>query len=777
MMLCSKRLLTFLLIGLLTVSVSVFPATRFIIRKIEVQGLQRVSVHSVLSAMPIHVGQTYSSAQSQSLIESIYKTGLFSNVVLKRQDNTLVVQVVERPTIASVEITGNKAIKSSELKPILKQVGIEVGQTFDPAQLHNIVMALQHQYAVIGKASASVVPTVENLSRNRVALRIRIQEGKATIIRSIQIIGNHAFSQHTLLSQFKLSTPGLFSWFTDNDHYSQTRLDQDLQNLQNFYYNHGYLQFKIVSHEVTQLPNGQGVAITVQVTEGPVYTLSGYRLEGKIPDELAPHVKELLTQLKTGSVFSRAQIIDVNTAIGNYLADNGYALPQIQPMPQLNQSTHQVFLVYSINAGRHVYVHQIHVVGNSRTSGTVIRTVMPQMEGSVYSLHDVQESKRRLSNLGYLNNINVTTAPVPGQPNQVDLTYHVKEVNAGRASVQAGYSDVNGFLYGASISEPNFAGTGRYVSLGFQNSAYTSSYSLSYNNPFYTVTGISRGFSIFYNHTTPAEVNMDPYTMDTYGASVNYGFPVNEYDQFTLGGGYNHVAISNVDPTKASPSIVSFLAANPSPYNQYKLTAGYSHSTLDRAIFATAGNVQDIDLTLGLPLMKSSLAYYQVTYDGRWYFPLGHGFVLSPHATLGYGNGWSDTHELPFFNNFFAGGIQTLPGFEANTLGPKNPRDLTQSLGGNVEALGGLNLILPDFISSTVRTALILDAGNVFQTNRDPGIAYESVALKNLRVTTGIMVSWWSPLGAPLDFSLAVPLNKKPGDQLALFGFSFGATL
>ena len=759
---------------LLSISTAVFSATHFVVRHIQVKGLQRVSSHRVLSAMPIHVGQTYTSAQSDSLISSIYKTGLFSNVQLKRHNNTLVVQVVERPTIASILITGNKAIKSKQLKPVLKQLGIEVGSTYNPTQLHSIVMGLQQQYAQMGKASASVVPKVETLPRKRVALTIRIQEGKATILRSIHITGNKAFTESRLLSHFKLSTPGILSWYTHNDRYSEMRLTQDLHSLQNFYFNHGYLQFRVLSQTVQKLPNGRGVAIKIQVTEGPMFRLSGYRLDSKLPADLRPKVKQLLTQLKAGAVFSRQQVMGINTQIGNYLADHGYAFPQIVPMPQLNQQTRRVFVVYKISSGHRVYVNQIHIIGNTRTNGAVLRGQLRQMEGSVYSLKNVKESKRRLANLGYLNNIQITTSAVPGQPNQVDLSYHIHEVNAGRASVQGGYSDVNGFLYGASISEPNFAGTGRYAAIGFQHSEYTSAYHISYNNPFYTLSGISRGFSIFYNHTTPAKVNMDPYTMDTYGASVNYGFPVNEFDQFTLGGGYNHVAISNVNTGVVSPSVEDFLTNKPSPFNQFKITAGYSHSTLNRAIFPDKGNSQGLGVTLGVPALKSSLGYYQATYDGRWYFPIGHGFILSPHTTVGYGNGYGKTGSFPFFNNFYAGGIQTLPGYEANTLGPKYK---TKSIGGNIETLAGLNLILPNFISHTLRTAVILDAGNVFETNRVAGVSYESVRLKNVRVTAGIMVSWWSPLGAPLDFSLAVPLNKKPGDQLAIFGFSFGATL
>lgn len=762
---------------LLSLSTPILADSSFVVRHIQVQGLQRISNNTVMAAIPLHVGQTYQSTEGNDIIAALFHTGFFSDVQLMRQNNTLVIRVVERPTIDSVNITGNKSIKSAQLKPVLKKLGIVVGDTFNPSELHAIVVGLQQQYALLGHGGAVITPQVKTLSRNRVSIHIVVQEGKASIVHSIRFVGNQAFSQHELLSQFKLTTPGILTWFNHKDRYSQMRLDDDLQNLQNFYFDHGYLDFRVVSHQVTQLPTG-GVTILVSIYEGPVYHLSGYKLSTvKLPNDLAPKVQELLSQFKSGDVFSRKQIIDVNKKIGDYLADHGYAFPVINPIPDINHTTHQVFLNYDIQSGHRVYVRKIHILGNTRTSGTVVRTQLRQMEGSEYSLKDVNESKRRIANLSYLNNVEVTTTPVPNTNNQVDLNYHVHEVSAGRASVQAGYSDVDGFLYGASVSEPNFMGSGKYVSVGFQRSAYTSTYSLSYNNPFYTTSGISRGYSVYYNHTTPANVNLEPYNMDDYGTSLTYGIPISEYDQLSLGGGYDHIAISNVNQQLLSPSVVGFLNTNPSPYNQFKVISGISHATLDRAIFPTSGNEQSVSGTLGAPAFKSSLGYYQLGYDARVYVPLFYGFILNPHMTLGYGNGYGNTHQLPFFNNYYAGGLQTLPGYNANTLGPKNPNNTSQALGGNVETLAGMNFILPDFISHKVRTAVILDAGNIFQTNQFNGISYESVSLNNLRVTTGIMVSWWSPLGAPLDFSLAVPLNKKPGDQLSLFGFSFGATI
>jgi outer membrane protein insertion porin family len=764
---------------LLALAAPVFAGSSFTVHHIQIDGLQRISGNTVMAEMPLHVGETYTPEEGNEIVTKLFETGFFSNVQLSREGNTLIVNVVERPTINSITITGNKAIKAHELKPVLKKLGIVVGDTYNPSDLHSIVLGLQQQYALLGRAGAIVTPHVTKLSRNRVAIHIVVQEGKASIVRGIEITGNHAFSERELRDQFKLTTPSIFTWFNHNDRYSKMRLNEDLQNLQNFYYDHGRLDFRVLSHSVSQLPNERGVIIHVNIVEGPVYHLSGYKLnDPKLPAKLAPKIKTMMaSELTTGSVFSREKVISLSEQVGNYLADRGYAFPVINPEPVIDHTAHTVFLTYNIQSGQRVYVRKIHIIGNTRTSGIVVRTQLRQMEGAPYSLKDVKESKRRIENLSYLNHVEVTSKPVLGKNNQVDLDYHVHEVNAGRASVQAGYSDVDGFLYGASVSEPNFMGSGKYVSVGFQRSEYTSSYSFSYNNPFYTTTGVSRGFSIYYNHTTPGNVSLESYDMDDYGASMTYGIPISEYDQVSIGGGYDNIAISGATAGSVSPSVTNFLNAYQSPYNQLKIITGLSHVTLDRAIFPNKGNEQNLSGTFGVSAYKSSLGYYQLGYDGRVYFPLPFHFDLNPHLTLGYGNGYGNCNQLPFFDNYYAGGLQTLPGYTANTLGPKNPYDTSQALGGNVQVLTGINFILPDFISHKVRTAFLLDAGNIFQTNHTPGVSYENISLDNLRATAGIMVSWWSPLGAPLDFSLAWPLNQKPGDQTSIFGFSFGAAL
>src|SRR3990167_8115082 len=559
-------------------------ASGFVIQQIQVRGLQRIASSTVMAAMPVHPGETFSESTGNEIIAALFKTGFFSNVQLQRNGSTLIVVVTERPTIASITITGNKSIKTSELKPVLKKMNIVVGDTYDPSQLHAIVAGLQQQYAMLGHAGAAIIPTVKTVSRNRVDITVLIQEGKAVIVRGIQITGNHAFSEHELLDQFKLTTPSIFTWFNHNDRYSKMRLDNDLQSLQNFYYNHGYLDYRETHHE-KELPNSQGVMIRVHVHEGAVYHISSVTLSApSLPKKLKPTIQASLAPLQKGVVFSRQDIVTINKDIGNYLADQGYAFPVINPIPTIDHANHLVSIVYTVESGQRVYVRHVRITGNTRTSGIVIRSQMRQMEGAPYSLKDINESKRLIQNLGYLNQVQVTSKPVPNKNNQVDLNYHVHEVNAGRASVQGGYSDQDGFLYGATVSEPNFMGSGRYVSIGFTRSQYTANYGFNYNNPFYTNTGISRGFGINYTHTTPGNMNLEPYTMDDFGGNLNYGIPLSDYDRLTAGMAYDYITISNVNPTLVSPTVYEFVNAHPSPYNQIKGVFGLSHSTLDRAV-------------------------------------------------------------------------------------------------------------------------------------------------------------------------------------------------
>lgn len=751
----------------------------FTVRNIIVKGNHRLNTATIFSYMPIHIGQKYTADEGDAIIQTLYKTGFFDNVNLMREGKTLVVSVQERPTIGFLDISGNKAIKTKQLYKVLKRMGLTEGGVYDSSKLNQIRLGLQNEYSRLGHYVAIVNVHAKPEPRQQVALYISVTEGPIAKVSGISFTGNNSFSDHKLKDTFTLTTPGIFTIFNHHDRFSNQQLDADLSALRNFYYDHGYLRFKVLSKQVKFNENHTKVAIHVNVSEGPVYRISGYNIAEH--DAYINKVRNFI-DLKKGDVFSRSHIVEINKLIANFFADRGYAFPEVQPVPTLDNKNNTVYITFHISIGERTYVRNINIIGNARTSGRVIRTEFRQMEDAVYSRSKIDESTRRIrTDMPYLTNVSETPSPVAGHPDQLDLDYHVKEVNAGRAGINGGYSDMYGFMYGANLSEPNFMGTGRYVSLGFNRSKYSSMYSFGYNNPFYTIDGVGRGFNISYSHTTPGKVNLESYTMNDFGINFNYSIPMTEYSVLTLGGAYDNIDISDVNGTSISPSITQFLKNHPAPYNQFSVNAGISYQTLDRAIFPLNGSVMQLNATFGPPIGKTSLGYYILTSSAKWFYEFGDsGFVFEPHATLGFGDGIGSTGRLPFFYNFSGGGISSLPGFGPNTLGPKNPKDTTQAMGGNMEIFAGLNLFAPTMFSDRVRLGAIFNIGNIFDTNHitsTPKISYENANFSNLRMSAGAMVSWWWPLGAPIDFSLAFPLNKKPGDESEVFGFSMGGSL
>lgn len=766
-------------ISALSVILSPAFAVQFTVQNINIMGNQRISTGTIFSYIPIHPGQRYTDAEGDATIKALFDTGYFKNVDLQRSGNTLVVRVEERPTIGLLKIEGNKEIKTKQLYKVLKHMHLVEGDVFDSTKLQQIKLGLENEYSRLGHYVAIVNTYVKQEPRNRVALTIQVTEGPLAKVHAISFSGNKHFSQRQLRDTFQLTTPGIMTIFNHHDRFSNDQLEKDLVSLKNYYYDHGYLRFKVLSKKVTFNATHTKVDIHVTISEGPVYRIAGYRINEH--DKYINHIRSLI-HLQKGMVFSRQDIVDTNKRIANFFANRGYAFPSITPIPELNDQDHTVFITFNIDVGQRIYVRHINISGNDRTTERVIRNQMRQMEEAVYNKGNIKESTRNLqATMPYLTNVTEVPVPVAGHPNQVDLDYNIKEVNAGKASVQGGYSDVEGFIYGASLTEPNFMGSGKFVSLGFTRSKFSSNYNFAYNNPFYTIDGVSRGFNIYYTHTTPGKVNLESYTMDDFGLSFQYGIPVSEYDGFTLGGGYDYINITDVDRATISPAVVQFLDKNPPAYNQLNANVGFTHQDLDRAIFPNSGNIQQLNLTIGPPLGKSSLGYYKTTYNGKWYFPLGgSGFVFEPHSMVGYGGGIGRTGSLPFFNNFYGGGIGSLPGFDPNSLGPKNPHDVTQSMGGNLEMFAGMNMFAPTFFNGKIRLGGTFNIGNVFDTNHrttTPPINYEKVNFDNLRMSAGLLVEWWWPLGAPIDISLAFPLNKKKNDQESIFGFSMGGSL
>jgi outer membrane protein insertion porin family len=770
---------------MLTVSSAV--ADDFVVQQIKVTGLQRVQKNTVLSYAPIQIGQTLTRQDTLNILTALYKTGFFSDVRLSRQGGILIIHVTERPTIGLITIKGNKEFTEKQLLPVLKDLGIAEGLPYDHSKVNTIVQGLLDQYHQMGYYAAEVQAVALPEPRNRVALNIKVKEGPIAKIHRITIQGNHVFKEKQLKKVFasKPTAWWKLSFLVQNDRYSKVQLAKDLEQLRTFYYNHGYLRFQVVDQQVVISPDNKSVDIVIRIQEGNVYKIKGFELRGlsHYPQESEELYKYLGRVLKPGATFSKQNMLGGGEAIRLYFANKGHAFPVISTDPVVDDETREVFIVYTVNPGPISYVRSIDFSGNTRTVDTALRNRVSQMEGAPYSIADVEQSKARLSYLAYLQDVSVDTNPVPNEPDQVDLIYHVKEVNAGKASIQGGYSTADKFIYGASLAEPNLFGTGKYGSLNFNASQFQKSYSLTYMNPYYTTYGVSQSITLFSTITTPStDLNFASYSMDGYGANVTYGIPMSLNNRLSVGFGYTYIVLHDVKGAETSPTIKDFVDDHPSPYNQVKGILSWSYITLDRALAPNRGVSQSVSFELGVPVVSNSLSYYKIQEQFKYYYPLGYGFIFNPNAAVGYGNGYGNVNTLPFFNNFYAGGIDSLPGYASNSLGPQNPNQTNAALGGNLSLLGGANLILPSLITQKIRVALTFDAGNIFQTvhvdgGDGPGqVQYEDVTLKNIRMSVGVMLIWYSPMG-PLQFSAAQAINAKSTDQLSWPGFAFGASL
>lgn len=770
-------------IGLLF-AIPVF-AQGFVVKQIQVTGFQKIKESTIISYLPIHIGQTVTDKDTVNMLRALYKTGFFSDVQLSRSNNTLIVHVTERPTIGLIILNGNKEFTDKQLFPVLKDLGISEGSPFDDSKLNTITQGLREQYQELGYYAVEINTQVTPEPRNRVELTIRIKEGPIAKIKSLHLAGNQIYREKILLKNFLLVPTAWWrlSFLSKNDRYSKTQLSKDLEALRKFYLDRGYLHFQVTDQQIIISPDNKSVSILIRITEGPQYTIGGVELHGLSAEYVVdePVVRRLIV-IKPGDIFSRQRILNASERIRIYFANRGHAFPLINSEPRIDEEKHLVFLNYSVDPGPRSYVRRIDFTGNSVTMDTALRNRLLQMEASPYSLVDVETSKQKLAFLPYLSDVTVDTVPVSDKPDEVDLTYHVKEVNAGKASIQGGYSTSDGFIYGASLSEPNLFGTGKFGSLSFNASQFQKSYSFNYVNPYYTTYGVSRGITVFSTVTTPSSaLNLVNYTMDGYGFAVTYGIPVSLNNRISFGYGYTYINIHGTNGEDNSPNITDFLHEHKPPYNQVKLTSSWIYNTLDRSDAPTRGISQLLGVELGVPIVSSSLSYYKFSEDFRYYYPLGYGFILNPHTSLGYGNGYGNVNTLPFFLNYYGGGPDSLPGYAPNSLGPKNPLDTDQSLGGNLKILGGMNFIFPNF-TSKIRTAVTFDAGNIYQTVHIDGgegpdqIGYESVDFKTLRMAVGLAAIWYSPMG-PLEFSASQAINNKASDHLEWFGFAFGGSI
>lgn len=752
---------------LLTWSIQTMAADGFIVRGIKVTGLQRVSTGTVLNYIPVQIGEEITPGSTGQIIRTLYDTGFFQSVSLERQGNILIVNVVERATIGSINIVGNKDIPSDKMKSFFKEMGLVKGRVFQKSSLERLEKELKQAYTARGKYNSRIEARVSNLTDNRVGITITVSEGRVSRIKEIKIIGNHDFTTNELLPEFALTTSNVFTYFTKKDQYSKASMDASLEALRSFYLDRGYLKFTIVSSQVLLSPDRKDVYINIHVDEGPQYHFSGYSVVGKT---ILPKEKiDPLIQVKKGDVFSRKKVTETISAIGLALGDVGYGFPAITAEPRIDENDKTVFITFVVEPGRHVYVRRINFHGNTKTGDFVLRNVIRQDEGGLLSLHNIKESERQLRLLGYLKNIDVKTNPVPGTNNQVDLDVQVEEAPSAEASASIGYG-TNGYQFNTSVNQHNFMGSGRSMGAAFNASQWGQDYSLNYYNPFYTDTGVGRGASLYYSRVDPKNLNVSTYSSNRYGGDVSYNFPLGEASNLQLGYGYQDVDINNVG---AVIPIQNFVAANGRHFQEIRLTSGWSRNSYDQMPYPNRGLNQQAIAFVALPATSQSLTYYKSSYQAHLYYPLTRGWILSVLGNVGYGNTFSN-NGLPFFENYYAGGIAQpgqVRGYDSYSLGPKD--NLGNAMGANFLINGTAGLILPYPLSrDNIRTTVFADAGNVF--SQGTPISFRGTPAGPLRYSAGISLEWRSPFG-PLAFSVAKALNPQPLDQTQFFQFALSS--
>jgi outer membrane protein insertion porin family len=777
----NKRITASIVLALL--SGSALAVDPFIIRDIRVEGLQRTEAGSVFSYLPVKVGDTFTDDSAVSAIKALYATGFFKDVKLEAQDGVLIVAVEERPSIAKLTLSGIKEFSEEDLKAGLKQSGLAEGRVFDKSALDRAEQELKRQYFNRGLYSVQVVTTVTPLERNRVALQFDVVEGDSAKIRQINIVGNKVFPEKKLLSQFNSSTPGWLSWYTKDDQYSKTKLAGDLEALRSFYLNQGYLEFSIDSTQVTISPEKKDIFVTVNITEGPNYRVSDIKLAGQmlVPEE---ELRKLIT-VKPGDVFSREKLTDSTRKIGDRLGNEGYAFANVNAVPELDKDKHQVAFTLFVDPGRRVYINRVNVAGNSKTRDEVIRREVRQMEGGWYNAEKIAQSRDRLNRLGYFNEVNVETPAVTGTTDQVDVNIGVAEKATGNILLGAGFSSSEGFVLSGSVNQANVFGSGNRLSAQINSGSVNTVYSLSFTNPYYTIDGISLGYDVYRRDVDATSLSgVGEYESSTMGLGMRFGFPLNEKDTVFFGAAAEQLDITTTD---SSPiQYKNFVADFGNTNNTLRLDASIARDTRNNYLFPTSGMLQRAALEFGVP--PGDIQYYKLSLQHQQYFPLTKDFTLLVNGELGYAGGFGGK-GLPFYRNFFAGGVSSVRGFESGTLGPKalttadplvdcnvTPDVCDQSsLGGEAKLVGNIELLfpMPGIKDNSVRLSTFLDAGGVFGPG-DYLSRAASFSLEDLRFSAGVGVAWNSPLG-PLKFNLAYPINAKDDDKTEVFQFSMGS--
>ena len=784
-----------------------FAFDEFIITDIKIVGLQRVSIGSIFTAIPVSVGDKMNQGKVSEITKALFSTAQFNDIQVGKDGNALLISVLERPSISAIELDGNKALKSEDLLKGLEGAGIAEGQVYKRSTLNGMKSELVRQYASQGRYGAGVEIETINKPRNTIELKIIIDEGKSAKIKKVNIIGNEVFSDSDLMAGFELQEGKWYSFLSNKDKYSKEKLKGDIENLESFYLDRGYLKFSIESSQVSVSKDKKDVFITLSISEGVQYTIDAVNIIGEMPIEEKMYTP-ILDGLKD-QIYSQAQITSIEEYLVNYLGNEGYTFAEVTGNPEINVEENTVSLIFLVQPGNRTYARKILFSGNYLTNDEVLRREMRQFEGAWASDNLIEGSKVRLERLGFFKEVSVETIPVPGTEDQVDIEFTVEEESTSSIGGSIGYSDF-GMNLGLNLSDNNFLGTGNRFNLAINKSVYQEAYNISFFDPYFTMDGVSRGYSVYYRVTDYGEYNVANYLTNSMGGGVQFGYPISDTTRIGLN---LNIDNTDIDPgSLPSREIADFLASEGTVFDVLKAQAVWSRMTLNRGMFPTYGSSTDVMLQVTIP--GSDLSYFKVDLKQKFYRPLGFAnLVFGFNGELGYIGTYGDTEKTPFFENFYSGGPRSIRGFESNTLGPRvtpapcyefnaktgecpliidtdfdgtpdaiaqNPygyQQLRDPIGGNFLVEGSMQMIfkLPMIEDQrSMRSAFFLDFGNVFSTDCQPyQINCYEASFDEMKYSVGVGVTWITGFG-PMSFSFSQPFNDGIYDRTEEFQFTIG---
>ena len=748
--------------------------TPFVVQDIRVNGIQRVDAGAVFSYLPVKVGEQFTEEQASEAIQRLYATGFFSDVTIDTENNVLVINVKERPTIASVTFNGMREFDAEALNKSLAGVGFGPGRVFDQAMLERAEFELKQQYLAKGKYGVEISPIITPLPRNRVGISFDIFEGDLAKISEINFVGNEDFSAGRLRDELELTTSGFMTWYTGTDKYSREKLEGDIERIRSFYLDRGYLEFSSEAPQVSISPDRENIFITFTVHEGEPYTVRSVKLAGELlglDEELRQMVK-----VKEGSTFSAATTNETAKAITDYLGTLGYAFANVNPNPVLDRDAHEADLTFYVDPGRRVYVRRIQIGGNTRTRDEVVRREMRQVEASWYDANNIKMSRDRIDRLGYFNEVNVQTEPVPGSPDQVDINVDVKEKPTGMINLGVGYGSTDKVILSAGISQDNIFGSGNSLSLQVNTSKTNRSAVIAHTDPYWTNDGISKTTSVYYRRTTPYEVRSSSefgegdYRVTALGGGLNFGVPISEYDRIFTGVSFERNQLDLYNPPAAYQQYVDEYGRST---NSVIFNVGWAKDTRDSGIAPNKGSYT----RLAGDFSTMDLRYYMLHAQHQHYIPLGRSFTLAFNGQVDWGKTYGGK-AFPVIKNVYAGGIGSVRGYEGASLGPRDTRT-GDYLGGSRRIVGNVQLYLPfpgATRDRTLRWFLFADAGQVSAgSGMDCMDGYQHSVQDpcGWRYSAGVGLSWQSPMG-PLELSFGRALNAKDGDDKQAFQFQIG---